>query len=69
MPHAFDKDLYLALNPDVRRAVKRARSGSADEHWRTLGRHEEIEGARPTIGKHLRDLAAAGKSVRLPPPR
>ncbi|AWV18319.1 hypothetical protein A3862_24700 [Methylobacterium sp. XJLW] len=66
MPHAFDEDLYLALNPDVRRAIADGTFKSADEHWKALGRREETEGLRPTIGKHLRDLAAAGTSVWSP---
>lgn len=64
MPHAFDEDLYLALNPDVRRAIADGTFRTADEHWRALGRREEIEGLRPTVGKHLRELMAAGTSVQ-----
>ena len=45
----FSEALYLAVNPDVAAQVAAGTLSSGLEHWRAIGRREEIEGRRPSL--------------------
>ncbi len=45
----FDPDLYVASNPDLRRALDAGLIATARAHWRSRGMDEIRAGSRPTI--------------------
>ncbi len=65
----FDDALYLASNPDLRRAFEDGVIGSARDHWRDAGRAETLGGGRPSLADAvLADAGlAAGSSARMAP--
>lgn len=48
-PPLFDAGLYLASNPDLRRAFDAGLIGDALEHWAARGEAETRSGMRPTL--------------------